>query len=137
MVDGLLKKHYRRRSILQAFVAIVIFVSGIIAGSGGTLFTLKNKGILRPLKRPQSSEIAREIGADYDLSEVQIQQVEQIFEKAGQYLETLRQDFDSKLEIGKEEILHQMKTVLPPEKYEPWLADFNARHHRRAPGPDS
>jgi hypothetical protein len=140
MVDGLTKKYYRKRIIIQAFVAIAIFISGIIAGSGGTIFLLKNKGILRPPgphrpPRMMASEIAKEIGADYNLTEDQIKRVEQIFEKAGQSLEDLRQDFEEKMEAGKQQITAEMKQTLSPEQFEQWQQDFNARHGQREPGP--
>ena len=62
------KQHYRKRIIIQTFVAIVIFVSGIIAGSGGTVALLKNMKILRPPRpfrppRMMASEIAEKIGS--------------------------------------------------------------------------
>ncbi|HUT29540.1 MAG TPA: hypothetical protein VMX13_07105 [Sedimentisphaerales bacterium] len=137
MVDGL-SKHHRTGIIIQILVATVIFLSGVIAGSTGTVVYLKNKGILRPPRphyRITASEIAAEIGSDYDLSDSQIKQVEQIFEKAGQSLETLRQEFEEKMETGKRQIRTEMKQVLSPEQFERWQQDFNARHGRRGPGP--
>jgi hypothetical protein len=141
MVNGLSKWRYRRRILIQIFVAIVIFLSGIIAGSGGTIALLKSQGILQPLRRPHppkmmASEIAKEIGSEYRLSEDQIKQIEQIFEKAGQSLEALRQDFETKMEADKQEVMAEIKAVMPPEKFEQWQQDFNARHGRRGPDAD-
>lgn len=133
MVDGLVKKYYRRQTIIQICVAIAIFGSGIIAGFGGTVYILKSKGILRPTEPPLASKIASKIGKDYELSAEQIKQVEQIFEKAGSYLEEVRQEIDAKLEIGKGQIFIEMKSVLPPEKYERWQEDFNALHQKSLP----
>jgi hypothetical protein len=130
MVDGLVKRYDRRQTIIQTLVAIAIFISGIIVGGAGTIFGLKGRGLLHPSAPPTAKHIANEIGSDYDLTQQQIKQVEAVFEKGGQFIAALRQDFDSKIEIGKETILNEMKTVLPPEKYEQWKQDFNARHHR-------
>jgi len=139
MVDGL-SKHHRKRIIIQIFVATIIFLSGIIAGSTGTIVYLKNRGILRPPRphhppRIMASKIAEEIGSDYDLSDNQTKQVEQIFEKAGRTLETLRQEFEEKMETGKQQITAEMKQLLSPEQFERWQQDFNARHRRRGPRP--
>jgi predicted DNA-binding protein YlxM (UPF0122 family) len=140
MVDGLSKKHYRKRIVAQAFVAIAIFIFGVIAGFGGTIYLLQNRGILRPPRPPRppkmmASEIAKEIGTDYSLTEDQIKQVERIFEKAGQSLENLRQNFEEKMEVGKQQITAEMKQVLSSEQFERWQQDFNARHGQRGPGP--
>ena len=129
MVDRLSKKNYRKRIIVQVFVAITIFVSGAIVGSGGTICLLKNKGILRP-PRFSSLEISKKIGAKYSLAEAQIEQVEQIFEKADQSLRALRHDLEGKMEAASQQIVAEMKLVLSSEQFEPWKIEFEARHKR-------
>ena len=135
------KQHHCKRIITQIFVATIIFLSGVITGAGGTVILLKSRGILRPQRPPRpprmmASDIAKEIGAEYGLTDEQIEQVEQVFEKAGQSLETMRQDFNERMETGKQEIITGMKAILSPDKFEKWQEDFNARHdRRRGPGP--
>ena len=129
MVDILNSKHYKKRIVFQILVALIIFISGIVVGSGGAIAILKNMGILQPPRPPHipASEIAKEIGADYDLTKNQILEVERIFEKAGLYLESLRQEFDDNMELRKQQLIAEMKTVMPPEKFEKWRDDMNAR----------
>ena len=129
MVTELSKKHYRKRIIIQAFVAIAIFVSGAIVGSGGTISLLKNRGILRP-PRFSSSEISKKIGAKYSLTEAQIEQVEQIFEKADQSFGALKHDLEGEKEAASQQIMAEMKLVLSSEQFEPWKIEFEARHKR-------
>jgi len=90
---------------------------------------LKNKGILRP-PRFSSSEISKKIGAKYSLAEAQIEQVEQIFEKADQSLGALKHDLEGKKEAAIQQIMAEMKLVLSSEQFEPWKIEFEARHKR-------
>jgi hypothetical protein len=138
--ENLARPHYRKRIIMtQAFVAIVIFLSGIIIGSTGTIVLLKNRGIWnppRPPKPPQgmAAEIAHEIGSQYGLTDVQIKEVEKVFEKAGQSLESVRQEFENKMKAGEQQITTDMKSVLSPEQFTRWQHDFKSRLRPPQPG---
>ena len=132
MVEILNTKQNKKRIVFQILAALIIFISGIVAGSGGAMAILNNLGMLQPPRPPRipATKIAREIGAQYDLTEEQILEVEQIFEKAGQYVESLREGFDDNMELGKQQIIADMKTVMPPEKFEKWQNEFIARLER-------
>ncbi len=135
MVENTGKQIIRRRNTTQIIAALVIFASGIIVGSGATIYTLKAKGILRPMTPPSAAEIADRIGKDHKLTKEQILEVEKIFEDAGNYLEEIRTDFDNKIEAKKDIIIKEMQAVLPPDKFEEWQEHFNSHHNKRHPAP--
>jgi hypothetical protein len=39
----------------------------------------------------------------------------------------LRQEFDENMELGKNQIIAEMKKIMHQEKFEKWKDDFNAR----------
>lgn len=134
----------RRQVMAQIIVGVVILVSGMAIGVGGTLVVLKDRFIWRfPPRRPERPDpnrIAGMITGDwtekYDLTEEQTQKVKELFATEFQ---TRRARVEKMMEADRadrEQFAQAMKEILTPEQFERWEHDFRERGERyRRMGP--
>jgi len=126
------KKHlsHRRKQIyLQIVVGIIILFCGIVIGSGATLLRLKDRMIIRG-PRPPLPAIVDDIQSRYNLSQEQVEKVEDILGKRREIMHTLFEEFRQKTEAEFQQISKEMKEILSPEQYERWESDFKSRRRR-------
>jgi uncharacterized protein YneF (UPF0154 family) len=128
----------RRQIILQIIVGVIIFISGIVVGSGGTVALLKNRVIwIHRHPRIEAAHIAKEIASQYGLKDEQTQRVEQIFNSRFQTRTTIRQEYEAKMETENQKLVAEMKEILSPEQFQRWNKDFEARHEQHKKTSDS
>jgi hypothetical protein len=122
----------RRQIALQTAMALIIFISGVVVGSGATLAFLKNK-VLWMDRRPRrdAAAISREIGSKYGLTDEQVRKVEEIFVTRLKARQEDRKEFGRRMEAGRQQLIAEMKEVLSPDQFDRWLKDFEAMHARR------
>jgi hypothetical protein len=128
------KKRLLNRSkqiYLQIIVGIVILSCGIVIGSGATLLRLKDKMIMRG-PRPPLPAIIEDIQNRYDLTQEQVEKVEDVLGRSRETMHTMFEQFREKTEAEFQKISAEMKEILSPEQYERWENDFKSR--RRGPG---
>ena len=123
--------HRHKQIYLQIIVGIVILSCGIVIGSGATLLRLKDRVII-PGPRPPLPDIVEDIQSRYDLTQEQVEKVEDILGKGREKMHTLFEESRQKIEAEFQKISVEMKEVLSPEQYEHWENDFKSR--RRGPG---
>lgn len=123
--------HQRKQIYLQLTVGVVILFCGIVIGSGATLLRLKDRMIM-PGPRPPLPDIVQDIQGRYDLTQEQVEKVEDILGRGRETMHTLFEESRQKIEAEFQKISVEMKEVLSPEQYEQWENDFRSR--RRGPG---
>ena len=127
-----IRPHRNRRKILalQIVVAAVIFASGIVVGSGGTILLVKHRVLWIQRHKKQASTIARNIQTRYGLSDEQTAKVEGIFSKAMEGRRTIRSEMLTKFDTERASLVSEMKTVLSAEQFDKWHIDFQKRIER-------
>ena len=123
--------HRRKQIYLQIIVGIIILSCGIVIGSGTTLLRLKDRMIMRGPPPPLPA-IVEDIQSRYDLTQEQVEKVEDILGKGHETMRTLFEESRQKIEAEFQKISMEMKEILSPEQYERWENDFKSR--RRGPG---
>ena len=122
----------RRQVVLQVTMALIIFISGAVIGSGGTLAFRSNK-VMWMDRRPRrdAAAIARETGSRYGLTDEQIRKVENVFVTGLKARQEDHKEFGRRMEAGRQQLIAEMKEALLPEQFNRWLKDFEAMHERR------
>jgi Spy/CpxP family protein refolding chaperone len=122
----------RKKQIYQQIiVAIIILACGIVIGSGATLLRLKDR-MMMPGPRPPLRDIVEDIQGRYDLTDEQVEKVEDIFSKRHETMRNLFEKIREQMDAEFKELSAEMKEILTPEQYESWENDFKSR--RRGPG---
>lgn len=124
------RRSRRKILALQIIVAAVIFASGIVVGSGGTILLVKHRVLWIQRHKKQASTIARKIQSRYDLSNEQTAKVEDIISKAMESKRALRREMGTKFDTERAKLVSEMKTVLSAEQFEKWHIDFQKRVER-------
>jgi len=123
----------RRQLLMQAVVAVVILVSGIGIGAGGTVLALKNRIVtgvrLLPVgpPGPEPNFLVERWRGDYGLSDKQAQQVKTTLTKQFKDARELRQKFMQTEQVEQEKFAASMKKILTAEQYAKWEADLKKR----------
>lgn len=126
----------RRQIIVQIIVGCVIFISGIIVGSGGTVALLKDRVIwIHQHPKAEAADIAREIASKYGLTAEQTRRVEQIFDSRFQTRTAIRREYEAEMEAENQRLAAEMKAVLSSMQFEQWNKDFEARHEQHGKPP--
>ena len=127
------KSQARRKQIItQIVVGVIIFISGIVVGSGGTIALLKNRVIwIHQHPKKDAATIAKQIGSKYGLTDEQTQRVEQIFANRLKTTKAVHKEFDVKMEAEYQNLAAAMKEALSLEQFERWHKDFEARRDHR------
>jgi hypothetical protein len=122
----------RRQLLMQAVVAVVILVSGIGIGAGGTILALKDRIVWHlpspPSDRPPGPrpdfDIVKQLSVQYGLSDEQTQQVKDVFAKRLEATRARWKELNTAEQAEREELVQDMKGILTPDQFERWRADF-------------
>jgi hypothetical protein len=120
----------RRRWWLRLVLTLVIFVSGALVGTGGTVLVIRNRvlsGIHHPEQMPQ--RMVNRLRWPLGLSEEQAVELEQVFERRQASLQQLRRRFQPELEAELDQIEVEVADVLDEEQQKRWQEYFG--HIRR------
>ncbi len=122
----------RRQICIQIVAGILIFFSGIIVGSGGTVLWVKDRiaWIRPPYGRSMVPDIVERITDDYNLTEEQAQQVKDVLQEGMQTRMSVYEEVSQKFEEHEETLTAKMKQILSEEQYEQWVRDFKTRKER-------
>ena len=125
-------KHYRHKQVLLRIIcAVIILISGIVIGAGGTILLVKHRVIWigHPHKK-DAAAITKEISAKYGLTQQQTKQVEEIFNKAFQQRELYDEEMDKKRDADTQIMIAEMNDVLTPAQFERWNKDFQTMREK-------
>jgi len=126
-------KPARRRQIcMQIAAGVLIFLSGIIVGSGGTVLWVKDRiaWIRPPRERSMVSDMVERFKAEYNLTEEQALQVKKVFQEAIQTRMSIYEEAAQKLQKNEKTLDAKMKEILSAEQYKRWVSDFRTRKER-------
>lgn len=121
-----------QRLVIRVAMVLVVFFSGILIGSGGTLVHLRNRLTRVQLQSSDSAAIvAARIQRKHHLTDPQTQRVEQALAKRiGKAIE-LRQQFLAQRRVVEEKFQADLKKALPPEKYKLLKRQLDAKRKWR------
>ncbi len=127
----------RRQMFAQIGVAVVILVSGMGIGTGGTILSLKDRIMWHfpPRRfddhRPDVNEIVNKWRTDYGLTDDQAQQVKGAFLASLATTRTIFEEFAQKQRAQQVKFAEEdMKTILTPEQYQKWHREFSEFKNR-------
>jgi hypothetical protein len=124
-------KHYRhKQSLLRIICAVIILISGIVIGAGGTILLVKHRVIWIGHPHKNAADITKEISEKYGLNQQQTKQVEEIFNKAFQQRELYDEEMDKKRDADTQIMIAEMNNVLTPAQFERWNKDFQTMREK-------
>jgi hypothetical protein len=128
----------RRRWWLRLILVLVIFVSGVLVGTGGTVLVIRNR-VLTVVRHPEQmpQRMVNRLRWPLGLSDEQAVELEQVFERRQESLQRLRRRFQPELEAELDQIEAEVADVLDEEQQQRWQEYFG--HIRRTwmpPMPD-
>jgi hypothetical protein len=123
----------RSTKCTQIATGIIIVLSGIVIGSGGTILVLKDRITWHdsPLKGRDPSTMAKQWKATYDLSEEQAEKVEKISTKRLKTRRALTEEFTQRIASERDKFVTEVETVLSPDQFQRWKNDFEERAKKR------
>ena len=125
----------RRQPLMQVVVAAVILASGIGIGTGGTILALKDRIVWqdpppppnRGERGPRPPDIVEELRTKYNLTDEQSQKVKALFDARFEAGRARREQIRKIEEDEREQFVADMKSILTPEQFEPWHAEYQER----------
>jgi hypothetical protein len=127
----------RQQIIAQVIVSVVILVSGVVIGSGGTILALRDRIIpptTTPVAEPNdaqdrkvegpATEIVAKWTADYGLTETQAQQARDTLTSQFTAVHSLWRKFQEAEQAEREKLAVAMKGILTADQFTRWDADF-------------
>lgn len=136
MVDAVMKPpNPRRRMVLQLILTLVIFLSGIVIGTGGTMEWLRKRGPFRPPRSPgpDPNQLVTWWAERFDLSAEQGEQIKAVLVQVDQKRRDAYRELQTQMEAGFNEMIEGIKAAMTPEQFERWHEEFQKRmrEHRR------
>lgn len=121
-----------RGRVIQIVLALVVFFSGILMGSGGTLVLLRQKFTHAQWNSPavRAASIALRLQRKHHLTDEETQRVEQALGRRMRAGVESRQEFLAQFKATRERFLEDMKAALPPAKYELLERKLETRQRR-------
>ncbi|NQV33514.1 MAG: hypothetical protein HQ515_12550 [Phycisphaeraceae bacterium] len=123
----------RSTKCTQIATGIIIVLSGIVIGSGGTILFLKDRIMWHdnPLRGRDPSTMAKQWKATYDLSDEQAEKVEKIATKRLNTRRALTEEFTQRIASEREQFVAEVETILSPEQFQRWKNDLEERGKNR------
>ena len=137
VISAIPHSRHHRKSIRQILFAAIIFASGMVIGAGGMVKFFQYR-TFRPPDTPKkmAAEVTREIQNQLGLSDIQAGQVEVIFTKEFQTMDTIRNEFEARMDTQRKSLITEMEMVLTPGQFAQWRDEFQSRQRRmRGPFP--
>jgi len=116
----------KRRRWLSVLLSLVIFFSGLIVGTGGTLIVIRNVALQR-IHHPETvpDRIARQLRRKLRLDDEQTDQVRQIVAERQLAFQKIRRDVQPQIEAELDIARQQIGEVLDDDQREKWEAHFD------------
>ncbi|MFC1764455.1 hypothetical protein ACFL6U_20600 [Planctomycetota bacterium] len=123
-----------RRLALQLVFALVIFLSGAIVGTGGTMNWFKSHGWrpprVGPVGIPETDNLVQEWATKYGLTDEQGVQVRQVLDDTMQTRRTIFDALRNEMDAVEELMVEKIKTIMTEDQYTQWLAEYEKRKKR-------
>mgnify|MGYP006285550989 FL=1 len=126
----------RRQTVVQIVTALVILVSGMGIGVGGTILALRDRIVWKFPPPPgggrrwDPNDIARRWQEDYGLTDEQVQQVRDTFSRQFRAMREVFEDLQVREKEQREQFVASMESILTPEQFEKWDKEFRERTER-------
>lgn len=124
----------RRRMVLQLVFALVIFLSGTVIGTGGTMQWLKSRGgRIGPPRRgrgPDPNTLVAHWTKDYGLSLEQGEEIRLVLKRADALRRESFQEMQDKMEAAFKEMIEGLKEVMTPDQFAGWHEEFQKRQQK-------
>jgi hypothetical protein len=127
----------KRRRWLSVLLGLVIFVSGLAAGSGATLIVLRNR-MLQSIRHPEGepARIAQLLRRKLDLTSSQTAEVEEIVRARQAALLRIRRDVEPRVVAELDEVEAQIAGVLDDRQQTKWHQMFGDLRATWLPPPE-
>jgi Spy/CpxP family protein refolding chaperone len=116
---------------------ILTFVLGVIVGGAGVFYFAWSSGHWGP-RHFDRQRLVRRLTRDLNLTNTQVQQLNQIMDDTSKKLEELRGQMDSQFDAARKESQDRVRQILTPEqlaKFNEMVRRFEERRQRRGPPP--
>jgi hypothetical protein len=116
----------RRRVLVMVAFGMVILISGIAIGSGGTVIWMHHR-MMRAFHDPDrmEAELAARIRSELDLTDEQTARVEQVLKERRKAMDKLHEEMSPKFEAERERLRTEVAAVLNSEQARKWNEDFD------------
>lgn len=122
--ENIVKHYQHKRTLVRIICEVIILISGIAIGAGGTMLLVKHRVIWIGPPHKDAAAIAKEISKKYGLNEQQAKQVEDIFNRAFERKELQHDERDKQREQEAQLLITEMNDVLDRQQFERWNKDF-------------
>lgn len=127
----------KRRRWLVVLIAVLIFVSGLIVGAGGATFAI----IRHAQQRMRHPEYMPERTVNFlrwklGLTDEQAAKIEQILREGQAGFQSIRRDFEPRVDAELERARVRISAVLTPEQQKKWEEIYSWACRRWMPGHD-
>lgn len=112
------------------------FLFGIVVGSAGTYYYAWHHGLWH--RRPSKERVISHLKRELNLSDTQVQQLNQIMDEAGQKHRQLQGQIDPQFRALHDETNGKIRTLLNPDqltKFNELVRQSEERRRRAAPPP--
>lgn len=132
--DTPLPRSSRRRLAVHLLLYVVIFLSGIAVGVGGTLMVVRNR-VLHALHHPgdMPSRIADRMQRALSLDDEQTQRVEEIVRQRQARLQDIRREFQPLAEAELDRFEQDVADILNDAQRRQWQEDFSHLREKWVP----
>jgi len=123
-----------RRRWLRVVLWLVIFVSGLIAGSGLTLIAVR-EGVLRAIHHPEEmpAKVAQRLRRPLGLTDEQTEQITQILRRRQKALSGIRRHYQPEVEHQLDLLEAEIGAVLDDRQRETWRRIFESKRRTWTP----
>ncbi|HAI10061.1 MAG TPA: hypothetical protein DCM28_00020 [Phycisphaerales bacterium] len=129
------RPHYsRRRTWLKVMLLLVIFISGMVVGSGLTVY-----GIVRHMRSQQADPQARAVNWTHrlakrlDLTPEQTELLLPVMTQSSERFAKIHREVRQQIDTELDRMQNEVTTVLPEEKVDTWQKQFNQMRNRWLP----
>jgi len=130
MVENAIRYMQSNKVIIKLLCALIIFISGIVIGSGATVMMIKHRVIWVSRTSKDVNDIAAKVTKKYSLTPQQSEQVRIIIDKAFQQKKLRDEYVDKQRDEYAQVIISEMNSVLTPEQFKRWSKDFEEIRNR-------
>ncbi len=110
---------------LRLLLLLIIFLSGVIVGTGGTLLAVRQR-VLHRIHHPEEMPaiVAARLRHKLGLSDKQVEQVETVLRNRQDDIQAMRREFQPQLEGQLDQLAAEISEILDDEQRSRWKEHF-------------